>query len=409
MDSIFAMLFLIMSGVSVLVILAYAHEKSESKERISKLTGIIDSYKKELAQKQKQMPERNTSLQINFRPGTEEHLSVQNSVLEKENQSLQKQLQDAKDKNVSLQTLLSKQSNYKGFDFNKVEFADRDFLMKALGENGREISQLRSQIAPLHHQIQQLKEKLHVQDDAAQQLDYLRSMYPNLDELLAARPSSITSAPGYNYAREYLSQNEWNELSDSQRNQLALDRYVKSHNKTKWQIGRDYELYVAHRYRQQGYDVDPCGSYLKLEDMGRDLILRKNEQIRIVQCKYWSSGKEINERFIFLLYGSVVSYCIENNLPQSFAKGIFVTNIKLSGMAKKCADALGVSVVESYPMGEFPRIKCNVTKDQNGEYVYIYHLPMDPQYDRVKIKNDRECYAYTVDEAESYGFRRAST
>lgn len=141
--------------------------------------------------------------------------------------------------------------------------------------------------------------------------------------------------------------------------------------------------------------------------MGRDLILTKGDQIRIVQCKYWSERKEIHWRFIFFLYGSVISYCIEHNIPRTLAKGIFVTNIRLSPMARQCAEYLGIIILEQYPLGEFPRIKCNVIKDSAGEYVYIYHLPMDPQYDRVKIKDERECYAYTVEEAESYGFRRA--
>ena len=33
-----------------------------------------------------------------------------------------------------------------------------------------------------------------------------------------------------------------------ERDQLALDRYVKSINKSKWQIGRDYELSVAYEW-----------------------------------------------------------------------------------------------------------------------------------------------------------------
>ena len=53
-------------------------------------------------------------------------------------------------------------------------------------------------------------------------------------------------------------------------------------------------------------------------------------------------------------------------------------------------------------MGEFPRIKCNVN---NGEK--IYHLPFDQQYWRTQIKNNQEFYAWTVEEAERKGFRRA--
>ena len=64
-----------------------------------------------------------------------------------------------------------------------------------------------------------------------------------------------------------------------ERNQLALDRYKASHKKSKWQIGRDYELYIGYRYSQSGYSVDYFGSYMGLEDLGRDLICKKGNKI----------------------------------------------------------------------------------------------------------------------------------
>ena len=53
-------------------------------------------------------------------------------------------------------------------------------------------------------------------------------------------------------------------------------------------------------------------------------------------------------------------------------------------------------------MGNFPRIKCNVNNNEK-----IYHLPFDQQYDRTKIENHNEFYAYTVKESVDAGFRRA--
>jgi hypothetical protein len=50
-------------------------------------------------------------------------------------------------------------------------------------------------------------------------------------------------------------------------------------------------------------------------------------------------------------------------------------------------------------------IKCNINQT-TGEK--IYHLPFDQQYDRTRIIISKgECYASTVSEAESKGFRRA--
>ena len=434
MYSTFTVLFLL-SGISaIFYFFRYISMQQALLKKIDSLNGIIDSLNKEISKKdniiknhqptphaENTSSARNKDIKVNLRsPNETQCTPITDTIFAEQISTLTNQLKEKEElisaKNLEcsslllqLQTAIREISSLKAqrntTPNTKVEHPDHNFLMQELGDKNKEISQLRSDIATLHQQIAQLKANQKEQEDAVQQLDYLRCMYPAIDEILSARPSSHPSES--EHARDYLPPDDWNNLSDSQRNQLTLDRYVKSHNKTKWQIGRDYELYVAHKYRQQGYEVDPCGSYLKLEDMGRDLILRKGDQIRIVQCKYWASGKEINERFIFLLYGSVLSYCIENKLPQPLVKGIFVTNIKLTEMAKKCAKILDISIVESYPLGDFPRIKCNVKKDQNGEYVYIYHLPTDPQYDRVKIKDDRECYAYTIDEAESYGFRHA--
>lgn len=47
----------------------------------------------------------------------------------------------------------------------------------------------------------------------------------------------------YDKVRDYISKEEYLKLDECQRGQLALERYVASFKKSKWQIGRDYELY----------------------------------------------------------------------------------------------------------------------------------------------------------------------
>lgn len=81
--------------------------------------------------------------------------------------------------------------------------------------------------------------------------------------------------------RDYLSKEEYSALTVTERNQLALDRYKNSHSKSKWQIGRDYELYVGYRYNQKGYIVEYFGSEKRLEDMGRDLLHLKAEKLSL--------------------------------------------------------------------------------------------------------------------------------
>lgn len=247
--------------------------------------------------------------------------------------------------------------------------------------------------------------------EAKYQLEYLLSMFPNLQDIIETDYNElpvvkIEELSDYDRSRDWLSKEEYQKLKSAERNQLALDRYKASHNKTKWQIGRDYELYVGYKYGQKGYTVDYFGSYMGLEDLGRDLIAKKDDKILIIQCKYWSKDKQIHEKHITQLYGTVASYCIENNLPKDAVKGLLITNISLSDMAKKMASYLNVDFVENYPIDDYPCIKCNIGHGENGP-TKIYHLPFDQQYDITKIDAPGEFFAMTVKEAEKAGFRRA--
>lgn len=231
-------------------------------------------------------------------------------------------------------------------------------------------------------------------------LSYLYSLYPDLSNLVLPDP------PKREFP-DYTAEPDWDSLSEHEKNQRAFDRYLKR-SKTKWEIGRDYELYVGYKYSKLGYTVDYCGSYLKLEDLGRDLIVQKNGEIGIIiQCKYWAKGKMIHEKHIAQLYGTMVSYIIENNYLPELVHGIFITSTSLSPMAKKFADFLNIKYKENYPLEDFPRIKCNINKDEYGIITKIYHLPTDQQYDNVKIEHEGECFVFTIDEAEKLGFRRA--
>lgn len=247
------------------------------------------------------------------------------------------------------------------------------------------------------------------------QLDYLIQMYPELNDVIINNMSNAPSVQEIKSNLEkfnedpvsgYISRSEWNQLTPTERNQLALNRYLESH-KSNWQIGRDYELYIAYVYERKGYSVDTFGSYMRINDLGRDLIAKKGNEIEVVQCKYWSEKKEIHENHICQLFGTVICYCIENNLSVDDVKAVFVTSTTLSKKAKEFSEMLNIKVLENIPLKDFPRIKCNIGHDEFGKQTYIYHLPMDDLYDKVKISKKGERYCNTVREAESLGFRRA--
>ncbi len=64
-----------------------------------------------------------------------------------------------------------------------------------------------------------------------------------------------------------------------------------------WQ---DFELLVGEAYRRQGYAVEETGG--GGADSGIDLILRKNDETTLVQCKQWKTYK-VGVKIIRELYG----------------------------------------------------------------------------------------------------------
>ena len=221
------------------------------------------------------------------------------------------------------------------------------------------------------------------------------------EDLQQFAESEIAPESEYSSLKKWLSPQEYRSLSSDDRLQLALERYSKR-QKSNWQIGIEYERYVGYCYGKKGYRVRYNGATEGLEDMGRDLIISKDKKMYVIQCKRWSVEKTIHEKHIFQLYGTTILQKMEH--PDCTVGSLFITTTSLSDLAKSCADYLDITVVENFPLKEYPLIKCNVSKDGDQ----IYHLPFDQQYDRVIINpSDGDFYASTIAEAESKGFRHA--
>ena len=215
---------------------------------------------------------------------------------------------------------------------------------------------------------------------------------------------------------KYVPKGEYEQLTTTQRNQKALDRYWQS-RKDKWIIGRDYERYIGYIYEIDGFKVKYQGILEGREDMGRDLICEDSGTIHVIQCKYWSKDKIIHENHINQLFGTTIKFILDN-LPIKNRSEVFdllasekvvarmVTSTSLSETAKKFADSLGIQYWEGAEMDfNYPCIKCNVSRQSSEK---IYHLPFDQQYDKVLIEPEKgEFYCSTVKEAEDSGFRRA--
>ncbi|HET9869799.1 MAG TPA: restriction endonuclease, partial [bacterium] len=161
--------------------------------------------------------------------------------------------------------------------------------------------------------------------------------------------------------------------------------------------------YVGYEFETKGFDVSFKGIIDGFEDLGRDLICKREKQTVIVQCKMWAHYKTVYEKHIFQFFGTVFQYKDEH--PYEHVEAQFFTTTKLSELARKFSKALGITLREGHEFEKnYPCIKCNVS-EVTGEK--IYHLPFDQQYDKVKIRNPGEFYCRKVEEAEDSGFRRA--
>lgn len=260
--------------------------------------------------------------------------------------------------------------------------------------------------------IQTLTEEKREWVKKAKELEYkisiYESMFPDLQEYASDNEEIIEEVPEddeeHTPIKNWLSEDEYNSLSTTERNALALERYQKR-NKSKKEIGREYERYIGYLYESKGYKVEYFGILKGLNDMGRDLICTKGNTTVIIQCKCWSKDKVIHEKHINQLYGSLTEYKIQHrDSTRRRYKAAFYTTTQLSDMALAFADALKIEVVHE-ELGDFPMVKCNIGR-KNMEK--IYHLPFDLNYDKVRIEPERgESFAWTVTEAEEKGFRHA--
>ena len=286
-----------------------------------------------------------------------------------------------------------------------------DFLLKHYEESAYYLEHKRRPAIAEAKRINELKKETREYVKQLKTLEYklkyIEALFPNINDLFdnefnATEDFELETDETTDRVRYYLSPEEYRALSTSEKNQLALDRYVEG-RKSKWQIGRDYEMYIGQLFEQKGFRVEYTGIIENLEDMGRDLIASSSNNTYIVQCKNWSREKTIHEKHIFQLYGTMILKTLET--PNSKVSGMFVTSTLLSKKAKEIAKYLDIGVYEKIPLQDFPRIKCNIS-ERDGEK--IYHLPFDQQYEKTVIDQQKgEFYALTVAEAEAQGYRRA--
>ena len=240
--------------------------------------------------------------------------------------------------------------------------------------------------------------------DLAGDLAYYELLFPWLADVLPDESDIVdneTRQFSEDPASKFLSVDEWNKLASHERSQLALVRWLAGKRSNR-EIGADYERYVGWLRECAGAKVIYHGIIEGFDDLGRDLIVESPDgQVEIVQCKRWAQRKTIHENHLFQLAGTVVAARLER--PGTLVSATFVTTTTLSARARGFADMLSITVLDNFAAGDFPRIKCNVARNDER----IYHLPFDQQYANTLTHQSGECTVFTALEAEQRGFRRA--
>lgn len=184
--------------------------------------------------------------------------------------------------------------------------------------------------------------------------------------------------------------------------QIAHDEYLQK-PMSNLEIGRNYERYIGYLYESKYYSVDYNGVENGVRDMGRDLIVSKGQEVQIIQTKCWAKFKMIHESHIFQLFGSMTHYKMTLGSNHKVS-AVFFTSAQFSAVACEVANVLGVELRTQSLNTTYPMIKCSVNSSGNR----FYYLPLDQQYDAVKMKPQRgDFFAHTVREATDKGFSRA--
>lgn len=260
-------------------------------------------------------------------------------------------------------------------------------------------------------------------------LDYCRYLAPWLDDYISLDAAELDKIISDIHSAWEKKEREFDEevkrhlgpkyeaLTPIQKLQKKLDWYWEKPNKTDWQIGRDYERYIGYLYEIKGWNVYYHGKK-GFEDLGRDLICKKQNSTEIIQCKRWAQEKTIHEKHIFYLFGTTVEYYLDNfPINDTLQLSLFpelireknvipklIATAPVSEKASQVAKVLGVTI-ETILFQDYPSVKCNVSR-KTGER--IYHLPFDQQYDTILVEDERlERYVKTISEAENRGFRHA--
>ncbi len=126
-------------------------------------------------------------------------------------------------------------------------------------------------------------------------VNYYESLFSWIEEFRDEQAlTEITDAEGGSddgVRPAWANEDEWRGLDDTQRSQLAPDKYNSWH-KAKWEIGREYQRFCGYLLEEKGWIAEYHGALRGIDDLGRDLLARKAGRALVEQCNYRAQRKE---------------------------------------------------------------------------------------------------------------------
>ena len=167
-------------------------------------------------------------------------------------------------------------------------------------------------------------------------------------------------------------------------------------------LGKFYERYVGYNYYEKGYkNIEYFGIKKKMEDEGIDLICKKQNEVLLIQCKYWSEERKMQgENAIHQFYGKLKLFLSRRKLYGKI-QGVFICNCDFTEEAIMVAKFHNIVLVNmEMPKNRvYPYAKCFEVESKK-----YYTLPFDINYDRIFN------YSYnTIEEAEILGYKKVKS
>ena len=121
----------------------------------------------------------------------------------------------------------------------------------------------------------------------------------------------------------------------NEKHDLEIKKVVKSENNKKMykdnvRKGRDYELFITDYFQKQGYQIKPFGILNGRKDKGIDVIIKKDKEITLIQCKNWKadSSYKIEHKHLKEFIGNTTAF-LESNKEKAngyVIKRMYVTS-----------------------------------------------------------------------------------